>query len=431
MKNVTLEPEQIETIEKLLRGNPDSIVGLVLRLAWLEGLTRDEINNLTWEQVDHERQELQLTDRSVPMEGDMLPFLRQWQMLYGEYGPFVAVSEHRHMRMTPESISNMVRIALNGAGLKGVGLRTLRYNYVLRQLQEHDWPYVVRVAGMSVTTYRLGFGEGKRTEAQQRTAPLDRAEQEQKLDAVLQGDRTSPAGIALWLCCRCGLFSEEIVGLTWEQVDFEKAVLRLEGREVPMSEEVCRILAEEQKKRAETEDAHVILTPRTRKPLTTARLSTMVRTLLIRGGIEDQSLRFLRHGHAQEEEKSRVLAFVTQHGGISRGECAELLGVTDGMAYRRLNELAFNGNLVRIGNRYFPADSAVTPEQQRGAIRAFLAETESVGCDEIAELLHIGKRPAARLLKRMAEEGALAELRSEKRYRLAAKKQQQNTLYNI
>ena len=41
--------------------------GAVLRLAWLEGLSRDEIAALTWEQVSFLDARLELPDRMVPL----------------------------------------------------------------------------------------------------------------------------------------------------------------------------------------------------------------------------------------------------------------------------------------------------------------------------------------------------------------------------
>ena len=39
-------------MEQALRENPGNAAGTVLRLAWQAGLLRDEIQHLTWEQVD-------------------------------------------------------------------------------------------------------------------------------------------------------------------------------------------------------------------------------------------------------------------------------------------------------------------------------------------------------------------------------------------
>ena len=414
MKNQALDVSARAALEALLRENTDTPAGLVLRLAYLAGLTRDEIQTLLWEQVDTDGGVLHLDGRDVPLEGDLPAFLRQWRVLYGDCSKYVAVSGHRRVQMTPESVSNLARITLRGAGLT---LRALRMDYVRRQIETHDWAYAVRVSGMSVTTYRLFFG-GKKGGAGRRPSSLPSDTGRGDIRSVLESDRTSPAGIALWLVCRCGLQSEEAVALTWEQVDFDRGVLCLGDREAAMDAEVCDILRAERARRAPEDDSHVILTPRSRKPLTAARLSTMVQTLLVRGSVDGASLRVLRSGGERVRERARILAFVEQHGSISRAECAGLLGVSNWVAYRRLSDLVFDGALVTVSNRCYGAGTAVTPEQQRAAVLSLLAKKGSADCDEVAALLHTGKRPAARLLKSMVERGEVRYIRGEKRYAL-------------
>lgn len=43
--------------------------GLIVRLAWLAGLSRDEIAALCWEQVSFMDERLELPDRTIPMAG--------------------------------------------------------------------------------------------------------------------------------------------------------------------------------------------------------------------------------------------------------------------------------------------------------------------------------------------------------------------------
>ena len=45
--------------------------GVVLRLAWQAGLTREEISALTWNQVSFLDNRLELPDRMVPLEPDL------------------------------------------------------------------------------------------------------------------------------------------------------------------------------------------------------------------------------------------------------------------------------------------------------------------------------------------------------------------------
>ena len=418
MQQNVFYPPDADALKRILQRERASVTGVILRLAWQEGLTRDEVSSLTWSGVNLITNELYLPDRTVPITEDTAACLTQWQTLVGDYGPHVVVSEQRKARLAPQSISRLARTALDAEGQSKVRLLDLRYDFVLRQLEAHDWPYVLRISGISVTTYRNCLADVRKGPAPAEPETHDAKEDEYNLWKLMQSEQDTPAGIALWLSHRIGLSTEEIVSLTWAQVDLDAGIVHLPGRDEPLTAAVTRILSAERERRAPDDDPHVILTPRTRKSVTVARLSTMVRTILIRGGVETQSLRDLRRDSVLEDEKRKLLDYAEKHGSISRAEAMALLGLNEGRIYSRLNALVFTGELVRINFRYYPAGTVVLPEQQSEAIKQYLAENGSAYCSDIAELLHIGKRPTARLLKHMVERGELALLRREKRYQL-------------
>ena len=63
-------------MEQALRENPGNAAGAVLRLAWQAGLLRDEIQHLTWEQVDFLDGCLVLPDRKVPIGRELSDWLQ-------------------------------------------------------------------------------------------------------------------------------------------------------------------------------------------------------------------------------------------------------------------------------------------------------------------------------------------------------------------
>ena len=136
-QNVFHQPNK-DALNRILLTEYASATGVILRLAWLEGLTRDEISGLTWEQIDFDANELRLPERTVPLDGDAARCLLAWRTLCGEYGPYVVVSEQRRARLTPQSISRLARTALDAQGQEKVRLLDLRYDFVLRQLETHD-----------------------------------------------------------------------------------------------------------------------------------------------------------------------------------------------------------------------------------------------------------------------------------------------------
>lgn len=416
-QNVFYQPDK-DAMGRILSAEEASATGVILRLAWLEGLTRDEISNLTWEQIDFDAHELHLPERTVPLCSDMARCLHTWQMLCAEYGPFVVVSEQRKARLTPQSISRLARTALDVGGQEKVRLLDLRYDFILRQLETHDWPYVLRISGISVTTYRNCLADIKKNDLASVGTPRDAKDEEFRIWKIMQAEQDTPPGIALWLSHQIGLQNEDIVSLTWEQIDFDANVIHIGGTDVPLTNAVSRILKAERDRRTPDDDPHVILTPRSRKPLSIARLSTMVRTILIRGGVENQTLREVRRDTAQEAERRQILDYVREHGSISRSETMALLGLSTNKVYNRLNALTFSGELVRINSRYYLAGAVITPEQQGDAIKQYLAESGPAYCQDIAALLHIGKRTTARILKKMVDAGEVIMLRREKRYTL-------------
>lgn len=234
---------------------------------------RDEIHALQWEQVDFERALLRLPDRDVPMDEDLTRCLRQWQTLCGQYSPYVIVSEHKRTHMLPESISRLARSALDRAGLTGVRLADLHYNYILRQSAQQGWQEALRTSGLSIATYRSrpryknARSSAKAKKASSPALPHGEKNERERLQAVLKENRLSPAGLALWLYCDTGLQYTEISSLTWEQVDLEHHLLHLADRDEPLSAELVSLLCEVLETRGPVSETHVLLSPHARKPI--------------------------------------------------------------------------------------------------------------------------------------------------------------------
>lgn len=68
MRNEFRQPDE-QNMRQLLHQHPEDLPGLILRLAWLQGLSREEIVALKWAQVDFQERSLFLEDRTVPAGG--------------------------------------------------------------------------------------------------------------------------------------------------------------------------------------------------------------------------------------------------------------------------------------------------------------------------------------------------------------------------
>ena len=169
-------------MERVLTRFPYSPEGAILRLAWLEGLSREEIAALTWDQVQFEDNALTLPDRTVPLAPSAEDCLRERHRLYAQRDPHVIFSDRFLRPMPPEAVSRLARTALDTEGQK-VSLKDLRQDFVIRQLQTHDWPYAARVSGIAVPTLHAQFA--KYRPAEKRPEPEPEREPGHRIDEFL------------------------------------------------------------------------------------------------------------------------------------------------------------------------------------------------------------------------------------------------------
>lgn len=399
-------------MRRLLEREQTGPEALVLRLAWLEGMTREEIAALTWDQVSFLDDRLELPDRMIPLDGEVRGFL--WKLHEAKEAreepgdPHVLLSARERKPMRLESVSRIARLALDRGGLKDVRLLDLRYDWIIRCLDRMDWPEAARISGVEVATLQLRFSAS----APARKAPKPPPAQvdEFKLWKVLQAERDTAAGLAMWLGWQLGLQAREMIALTWDQVDMEEGLIHLPDRNVVLTSAVRRLLEEERQRRGPGEDPHVLLTEQSRKPLDLPRLSRLTRAALIRGGLERVTLRDLKRDDSRNAEDEQVLQRALEQGFVSRGEVSELLGLSKTATYARLRRLTELGKLVRVGGKYYLPGTVVPPEQHREAILGYLSQAGFAYRQDIVDLLHIQPKQCTLVLHRMVEEGALVQM---------------------
>ena len=159
MSKVTMRRPDARAMAQLLAEQTQTAAGLILRLAWRQGLTREEIQRLTWNDVDFSAHQLRLPDRTIPLETETEDCLRRQAERPDPPTPFVVVSDRRRQQMPPESISRLARKTLDRAGLGGISLMDLRHDFIIRHLESHDWPYVARISGIAVPTLYAVFSD--------------------------------------------------------------------------------------------------------------------------------------------------------------------------------------------------------------------------------------------------------------------------------
>ena len=227
---------------------------------------------------------------------------------------------------------------------------------------------------------------------------------------LLQAERTTPAGVTLWLTWQLGLRLEEIVALTWDQVDLKGERLRLPDREVALTSGVYGILKE---LAAAGGTAGCVLTaPRSGRPYDRTRLSKLVRAVLIRSGLDDVTLRDLRLDcDIRVGGENQVVAYVRRNQSITRSGVMELLGVSKTTAYNRLKQMVRRGKLVQIGARYYLREAVVPPERQETVILEYLSKEGFAYRQDIARLLCIEPRQCRPILQRMVDSGQIVQER--------------------
>ena len=74
-------------MRRALEAEPASPEGVILRLAWQQGISPDEIPALTWEQVSFLHERLELPDRMVPLDPEVLACLLRLFQANNEASP--------------------------------------------------------------------------------------------------------------------------------------------------------------------------------------------------------------------------------------------------------------------------------------------------------------------------------------------------------
>ena len=409
MREYVVNRPDVDAMRRILEREQVGAEAVILRLAWFQGLSREEIAGLTWSQVSFLDDRLELPDRRIPLHPEMRSCLWRLYQAHGEVSTYVVLSSRGHLPLRPESISRLARLALDREGQTNVRLMDLRHDWIIRQLQEKDWPTVARISGIEIAALQVRFSafvSEKSPVPRSEPVPVD----EFKLWKILQTERDSPAGLALWLTSQLGLQAQEIVALTWEQVDFRRDMLCLPDREVPMTQTIRRLLEDVHQRRLPEEPPYVVLTSKSRRPVDLPRLSRMTRAALIRGDLEDVLPRNLRRDENREDEDSRILNAAASSGVLSRGDVMELLGISKTAAYVRLHRLVEGGRLVRIGGKYYPAGTVVPPERHLETIRAYLERMGFAYRQDVANLLHIRPTQCGQLLRRFVNAGELCQV---------------------
>lgn len=400
---------------RILARHPYSPEGVILRLAWQEGLSRKELNELTWDQVDLDGGSLLLPDRTVPLEPSVADCLRERYARYRKLSDRVLISDRGKKPMTPENVSRLAKLALDSEG-QGVSLKDLRRDWIVRQIKAHGWACAARVSGMAVGSLRGIFPAALWGDAPQPDVPQTGDDTEYSLWRIVQQEDSSTAGLAIWMCWKLGMQPGEIAALTWDQIDLQTGLIRFPDHDVDMGARTQRLLSDVRARQKDAPTNRVFIAPATGNPIDQSRLSVLCRTAMIRGGLEGFSLRSLAAWAGNKQIEDVLLRGAEEQGYLVRDTAAALLHVTPRTAWEHLNRLSRNNRLTKVGVRYYPAGKAVAEADYLPILRAYIQKEGTAGRQALAEQLRIDPKQATHILKGMVDRGEL-ELVG-KRYRL-------------
>ena len=425
IKETFRRPDE-QVMNHVLTKNHKSIVEIVLRLAWNMGLTAKEICGLKWSDVSFADKQIHLPGRSLPIADEMLPGLEfHYKRAIIYKSEYVVSSDRNHTQMNRVSIAALVRKTLDEGGLADITLTDLRDDFILRQLEQHDWPYVARISGIAILSAQKRYGSQQQPKEKKGESTEKRPVVMNEACLLTLAQNGSAEGLAIWMGWKLGMRLSDIVELTWKQIDMENRCIFVPAQTLDMDDVLYQQLRRLQAERNPEQDEYVVLTPRSKRPFSLERLSVAIKNMLFREGMEGMTFLDLitlsqmeRQQPKLEKADAILMGYAEQHGNISKRKGAELLQGTDMSAYNQLQNLAKNGKLVHVGEVYYIPGTVVPPEEHYEVVCAYLQENGPSFLKELTDLLRLTGRQAQWILLGFVKEGRL--IKKGKRYALPA-----------
>lgn len=392
-------------VQALLVQHELETVATVVYLAWKAGLSRGEIVALKWEQVCFLKQELAIAGRNVPMDATLRVYLQKLQQTVDSQQIYVVTGHNPQRPLSPQVASHLTRAALDEQGQTQVRLIDLRYGYILEQLRQYDWQTVARISGVSIETLHqhcASYLPEKPISSKTRKIKGKRLDTN-ALAKVFAKQGTSVAGFALRLTWQAGLNRGEVVRLTWG--DIGEDAIQINGRSIPLDPDLKAFLAQ-----CPNPDPQslVVRGPLSGKAMLEDRISRLCRGALVQGGIDYATLQDLYLDYQlRVGGEEPLMAYVQEHGYITRNQSATLLNIPNEVAYHRLKRWVERGKLTQVGGKYYLPHTVVPPALQRQQVKAYLKENILAYRKDIAQLLGITPTQTSLLLRRMVDDGEL------------------------
>ena len=119
-----------------------------------------------------------------------------------------------------------------------------------------------------------------------------------------------------------------------------------------------------------------------------------------------------------EREFEQITRLARERGPITSKDVSERLSLSMGQAYYRLSLLVERGVLTRTNRYYSLSSRTIRPAERADAILSYLNEYDTLGVEDAAAFLRIGRERAKRLMDGMVMDGRLALIRETRKYTL-------------
>lgn len=352
--------------------------GILLRLAWQAGLSRQELQSLRWQQVDLVQGWLQLPQRRIALGGDLFVALGQWQRCCGE-SPWVAPGREGALPLT--SISRLAQQTLQRYGLEGVRLADLRHGYIIAQLHHRSWGAMGQELAMDEEALRKAYG-GYVTPPREKTVPNPKA-----LAQLLATGPSNLGTLAVGLAWQMGWAPKALQTLTWQQ---------LTDQTVPPD------LAPLVQALAPKRGTGLVF-----DGISPAGLSRLARQTLVPYGLEGVTLQSLAKYHQTQGQRHSVETYLRRQRSMTAQEGQALLGLDKSATYRLLQGWVAQGVLVQVGIQYYHGAMVPPVADHEALVLAQIQRKRVLYVGDVVNLLHIRPNQCQQLLQTLAKRGQL------------------------
>lgn len=416
-------------MERLLSNKDLTPGGTVLRLAWQCGLMRHEIACLLWEQVDFENRQIVLPDRKVPLSDEAAVYLKRLHEQNAGSFEYVLPSRRKNAPMAEQSISALARRVLDSSGQNSIRLNDLRIDFIVRALQENSIEYVSYISGIDIPALQqhyLPYADVSESPESGCKVPITDIVYSD-LNKFIEREKTSMAGLAVRFVWQMGVPVSNLPSLTWDAIDFERSTATFEDRTADIPDSFLQILKEVKSSREDKANhKSIILNENKKKPTDAVFIKKAVRQALVNSGILGITLSDLQRDYWRrrykeirtrinsglsfeaggelypvpenlpaeilQEAEDELINYLREKGGTDRKTLMAELHLSDRELSLLLKGCRSKGKIVRVGFRYFPAETAICRENQKDMILDYVGKHQPVTSSELADLLGLAER---------------------------------------